>query len=441
LLALTNAAIALWAVDLISRHFVRGDKRIIVLLLLMLTPIYQLHAQRFNANALLLTLWPIATYCFLRSFETREIRWAVAAGGAAALTMLGKYYSAVLIGSFIFAAICHPQRRVYFGSSAPWISTLAGFAVLGPHLLWLANTGGMPLRYALAEHAGMAFSRALIEALAFLAGLALVMAFPAATWILSARDRLTRFSQDFRAMNPGLLLLFFVSVGTIVFPAIATVALRTDMPSIWALQGLFLFSILVVCGASYPIERFYSVNLTAIVIGMAAFAVVVAAPIHAVYRNSHPLHEDRNFYRPAATELTHLWHAQSDTPLPVVGGDDALAFGMAFYSPDHPRYEHRLVCQGSEALPLAFFSRGWATLCSGEDVECIGAMQRMAAPASRMVSSEFTLRSTLLGWPGASQRFAAFIVPPLAGATIAPPPATGAVEDLSAPDCRRIKPG
>src|SRR6266436_3690305 len=33
LMALTNAAIGLWAVDLISRRFVTGDKRIIVLLL------------------------------------------------------------------------------------------------------------------------------------------------------------------------------------------------------------------------------------------------------------------------------------------------------------------------------------------------------------------------------------------------------------------------
>jgi 4-amino-4-deoxy-L-arabinose transferase-like glycosyltransferase len=441
LLALTNAAIALWAVDLISRHFVRGDKRIIVLLLLMLTPIYQLHAQRFNANALLLPLWPIAIYCFLRSFETRRIGWAVAAGAAAALAMLGKYYSGVLIGSFVFAAICHPQRRVYFGSSAPWVSTLAGFAVLGPHLLWLANTGGMPLRYALAEHAGMAFNRALLEALAFVLGLALVLALPAATWALTARHRLKRFPQDFRAMNPGLLLLFFISVGTIVFPAVAAVALRTDMPSIWALQGLFLFSILIVCGASYSIERFYSVNLAVIAIGIAVVAAVVAAPIHAVYRNTHPLNEDRNFYRLAANELTRQWHAQSDTPLPAVGGGDALAFAMAFYSPDHPRYEHRLVCQGPEALPPAFFNRGWATLCSGEDAICISIMQRTAAPAARMVSSEFTLRSTLLGWPGASQRFVAVIVPPLAGATTAPPPASGAVEDLSIPDCRRVKPG
>src|ERR1700730_6256373 len=71
LLALTNAAIALWTVDLISRRFVQGDKRFIVLLMLMLMPIYQFHAQRFNANAVLLAAWPLATYCFLRSFETR----------------------------------------------------------------------------------------------------------------------------------------------------------------------------------------------------------------------------------------------------------------------------------------------------------------------------------------------------------------------------------
>src|SRR6202158_632410 len=116
LLALINSAIALWAVDLITRRFARGDKRIVVLLLLMLLPAYQFHAQRFNANVVLLTAWPIATYCFLRSFETREVGWAIAAGATAALAMLGKYYSVFLITSFLVAAICHPQRRVYFSS-------------------------------------------------------------------------------------------------------------------------------------------------------------------------------------------------------------------------------------------------------------------------------------------------------------------------------------
>jgi Dolichyl-phosphate-mannose-protein mannosyltransferase len=432
LMALTNAAIALWAVDLISRRFVRGDKRIVVLLLLMLLPTYQFHAQRFNANTVLLAAWPIATYCFLRSFETREIRWAAAAGATAALAMLGKYYSVFLIGSFVFAAICHPQRRAYFGSLAPWVSTVVGFAVLGPHLHWLAVTGAPPFAYALG-HTGKAIGPSLVEALLFILGVAMTLAIPTVTWVLIAGYRLKGLSQDFRAMNPGLLLLFLVSVGTIVFPAITSVVLGTDMPPIWGLQGLFLFVILIVCGASYPIERFYSVNLAVLVIVIAMIAVFVVAPLHALHRNTHPLNEGRNFYRMSAMELTRQWHEQSDNALAAVGGDDGLAFAVAFYSPDHPAYEERLVHPNAQRVPLqATINRGWAALCFDGDTACIASMEETAARAARFVRTEFAVQSTLLGQPGATQRFTALIVPPSMEGTITPSPAKGMDEDLSA---------
>ena len=440
LMALINSALALWAVDLITRRFATGDKRIVVLLLLMLMPVYQFHAQRFNANAVLLATWPIATYCFLRSFETLQIRWAVAAGASAALAMLGKYYSVFLIVSFFFAAISHPQRRAYFTSWAPWVSMAAGFAALVPHLHWLVVTDAPPFVYALARHTGKAFGPALIEAVLFILGVAMLLAIPALTWALIAKDRLKKFSQDFRALSPGLLLLFLVSAGTVVFPAITSVLLGADMPPIWALQGLFLFVILIVCGASYPIERFYSVNLAVLVIGIAVAAVVVAAPLHAYYRNFHPLHEGRNFYQQAAAELTQRWHEQSDAELPFVGGDEGLAFGTAFYSPDHPEFEQRLVLPQSEASPLqASFSQGWAALCYDGDTSCIASMERTAARADRFVRSEFEVQSTLLGQPGASQRFTALIVPPYDDEKVTPPPATGIAEEFSAVRRNRSK--
>jgi len=433
LMALTNSAIALWAVDLISRHFVRGDKRIIVLLLLMLLPAYQFHAQRFNANTVLLATWPIATYCFLRSFETRQVLWAVAAGATAGLAMLGKYYSVFLIGSFVFAAICHPQRRAYFGSLAPWVSTVVGFAALGSHLHWLATTGAMPFTYALSRHAGKALVPSLIEALLFILGIALVLALPAAAWVLIAGNRLKKLPQDFRAMNPGLLLLFFVSVGTIIFPVITSIGLGAYLPPIWALQGLFLFAILIVCSTSYPIERFHSVNLAVLVVLIAVMAVFVVAPIHALYRNTHPLNEGRNFYRLSAIELTRQWHQQSHNALPTVGGDDGLAFAMAFYSPDHPVYEERLVFPITEKLPLQTpLKQGWAALCFDEQTACIASMEKIAARASRFVRSEFVVQSTLLGQRGATQGFTAIIVPPSIEGTITPSPSTGIAEDFGA---------
>jgi 4-amino-4-deoxy-L-arabinose transferase-like glycosyltransferase len=422
LMALINAAIALWAVDLISRRFARGDKRLVVLLLLMLLPVYQFHAQRFNANSVLLATWPIATYCFLRSFETREIRWAIAAGAAGAMAMLGKYYSVFLIVSFAFAAICHPQRRDYWTSWAPWVSIAAGLSALVLHLHWLLVSGAPPLAYALARHTGKALGPSLIEAALFILGLALVLALPMATWALMAKERLKQVPLDFWAMNSGLLLLFLVGVGTIVFPVITSVAFGTHMPPIWGLQGLFLFVIVMVCGASYPIERFYSVNLAVLVIGIAVAAVVVAAPVHALYRNDHPLHEGRNFYSQAAQELTRRWHEQSVAPLAAVGGDESLAFGAAFYSPDHPVYEECLVLPHSEALPPdVAFRRGWAALCYDEDASCIASMERTAARAPRFVRSAFVLQSSLFGRPGATQRFTALMVPPYDDEKIAPP--------------------
>ena len=437
LMALINSAVALWAVDVISRRFVSGDKRMVVLLLLMLTSTYQLHAQRFNANAVLLAVWPIATYCFLRSFETRRAGWAIACGTTAALAMLGKYYSVFLLASFILGALAHPERRAYFGSPAPWISAAVGLAALGPHLYWLATTGATPFSYALATHAGKAVGPALMEGLIFLLGIAAMLALPAATWVLIAGSRLKKVPADFRTMNPGLWLLFLVSVGTIALPVITSVAVGSSMQPIWALQGLFLFPILVVCGAGYPIERFYSVNLLVVAIGIAVAAAFVVAPVHAVYRNIHPLHEGRNFYRQAAIELTRQWHQQTDVALPAVGGDEGLALAVAFYSPDHPMFDKRLVCPVSEAFPQARFDRGWAALCFEEDALCIDGMLRIAAPASRIVNSEVVLQSTLFGWPGATQSFWVTIVPPSADRS--PSPAGSTVDDILASRCARRK--
>src|SRR6516164_7122215 len=181
LMALTNSAIALWIVDLISRRFAQGDKRLIILLLLMLTPIYQFHAQRFNANSVLLATWPLATFCFLRAFETRAARWAVAAGLATALAMVGKYYSVFLVASFVLAALMHPARRTYFTSASPWLSVVVGLLALSPHLYCLATTGAPTFNYAM-THANADLATALRDVKSFALGLAAAMSAAAITW-------------------------------------------------------------------------------------------------------------------------------------------------------------------------------------------------------------------------------------------------------------------
>lgn len=412
LMAIANAALALWFVDLISRQFVTGHKRLLVLLLLMLTPAYQFHAQRFNANTVLLAAWPLAAFCFLRAFETRTALWAAAAGLAAALAMAGKYYSVFLVASFVLAAVFHPARRAYFTSASPWISAAAGLLALSPHLYWLATTGAPPFSYAL-EHAHVDFATASGEATRFVLGLAGAMSISAATWVMIAGNRLRLLPADFRAMNSGLRLLFYVAIGTIVLPVMTSLVLGTDLPSLWALQGVFLFAVLIVCGTSYPIERFYTVNATVLVAAIAIIAVMIAAPIHAIYRNAYGYEEGRNFYRPAAEELTRQWRALTGVPLATVSGDDALAFATAFYSPDHPHYARPFAYQHGWGLPRkTTLARGWAALCFHDQAECLEWMDRTASRAGDFTRREFTVQASLLGRRGVSRKLVALIVPP-----------------------------
>lgn len=427
LMAMANAGLALIFVDRIARQFVTGHKRILVLLLLMLTPVYQFHAQRFNANSVLLAVWPLATWCFLRAFETRAPLWAVAVGCTTALAMVGKYYSIFLVTSFAFAALAHPARRAYFTSASPWISVVVGLAALSPHIYWLATTGASTFTYALAHANGNAVG-SLGEIKNFLLGLAAAMSVSAVFWGLVAGSRLKQFSTDFAAMIPGLRLLFYVAIGTIALPVLTSLVMGTDLPSLWALQGLFLFAVLVVCGTSYPIERFHTVNLTVIVAGIALAAVLIAAPIHAVYRNNHGYEEGRNFYAQAASELTREWRELTGEPLSAVSGDDSLAFATAFYSPDHPHYARPFDYQYTWGLPRkTTLDRGWAALCfQGQDY-CNRWMEWVSSRAGHFVRREFTVQASLWGQPGLTRDGVVLMVPPRGK----PAPASAA-DDFSA---------
>lgn len=411
LLAMTNAAVALWSVDLVARRFMRGDKRAIVLLLLMLLPAYQFHAQRFNANTVLLAIWPFATYCFLRAFESRRIGWAMAAGAMTALAMLGKYYSIFLVTSFVLAAIAHPDRKAYFTSWSPWVSTLTGLVVLGPHLHWLVSTGAEPFDYAMVVHGGNSMLAGAWSAVKFLTGVAATLVLAAIAWVLIASKRLAEIPADLKAFDSGLWLLLLILIGTLVLPALTAIALGSDMPSLWALQGLFLIAIIVVGGARFPVRKFHTVNLAVVVFAMALIATAIAAPIHAHFRNAD--FQDRSFYKIAALEITQRWRDETGTPLAAISGDDRLAFATAFYSPDHPHFTRPVRLHYSRPVPpLAVLQRGWAAMCFTDDKGCTGWMDRVAGLVSDPVRSEFVARPSLWGTPGATARIAVLMVLP-----------------------------
>ena len=412
LLAMTNAAVGLWAVDLISRRFASGNKRIVILLLLMLLPTYHFHAQRFNANAVLVSLWPIAAYCFLRSFETRAALWALLAGLAAALAMLGKYYSIFLLGGFVVAAALHPGRRAYFLSLAPWLSAASGTAFLAPHIHWLATHNYAPFTYATSLHTGFGLLESVNEAGKFLLGNLYTIALPALAWTIMIRPHTRRCLADLAAIRDGRLLLLLIFLASTGLAAAVTIGLRTSMPALWNWQGLFLLIVPTVSAATFPIGRSRVYRLMTSV--AAIFAVIAAsAPLHAIYRNAYGYSERRNSYRGAAEELTQRWHGLTASPIFAVSGDDRLALAVTFYSGDHPLYGRLLPGEEGWKYPDAsILTRGWVALCFEDDAYCTHWMNEVEQLNGPMIRQEITVRSHLWIWPGTTARIIALMALP-----------------------------
>lgn len=413
LLAMTNAAIALWAVDLITRRFVSGDKRVMVLLLLMLLPAYQFHAQRFNANSVLLATWPLAIYGFLRSYETRSIRWAALSGAMAGFAMLGKYYSIFLVLSLCVAAVLHPQRRQYLQSAAPWVSVLAGLLVVVPHINWLVESDFLPFSYAMRLHGGLGSSGGASKALLFAGGVLAWLLVPIGVWMLLTRSRVGALLNDIGRVSGGLLLLLLVLFGTLAFPVLAAIVIGTSMPALWSLQGLFLAVVVVVCASRVADIREPAVKLTTAV-ALFSLVLVAVAPLHAYYRNTHPFKEGRNFYVTATDELLRRWRNETGVPLAVVSGNENLALAAAFYGEDHPVY-HKIESFGAglSSMPDWMSNDNWAALCFADDPLCVAWIEQVDKLDRRLVSFDFEVQSTYLGTPGVTARIrAVMLLPP-----------------------------
>lgn len=412
LLAMVNAAVAFFAIDLIASRYLDGDKRLVVLLLLLFTPLYQFHGQRFSTNQVLLSTWPIATYCFLRSFETRSLAWSAAAGAAAALAMLGKYYSILLVVAFVAAALMHPRRWDYLRSPAPWVAALAGLIVLAPHLHWFVTTGGKTLYYAHRVHGGASVGALIWSVVSSTVSAAGYVAILLAAYALIVRPDRRTLAATLWPPDPDRRMLVMLFALPLLLPIVVMPLAGVKFSALWTLPAWFLLPIILLSPAQAAVQRLDAVRLAFVVlcIGLAA---LLASPAVAWARFVEEQGKPRVHYAAASRELTRVWRDAVKQPLTLVASSTEFANAAAFYSPDHPRSwdlaEPQLTPWIAEEAPPR---NGWAAVCPvGEDL-CFRLVDRAAAKAAGVIRKEFDHAATFFGRRGPTMRFVFVLVPP-----------------------------
>jgi 4-amino-4-deoxy-L-arabinose transferase-like glycosyltransferase len=417
LLAMCNSAVALCATYLIARRYLDGDKRIVAVLLLLLTPFYQFHGQRFGANQALISTWPIATYCFLRAFDTfgistKGVMWALLAGMSAAFALLGKYYSIFLIAGFLAAVLIHPHGRSYLRSWSPWLSAAAGSAVLAPHALWLIAGGFAPFGYALALHGHASLAETLSADARYLAGsLAYVAVLLLVYWLATWPDRKAVRDILWPLDPDGRMLVALLAV-PLVLPALVAPFIGAVLTPLWTMPAWFLLPTVLLRPAAVILSRSAAVNVAATVL-VISIAVLAAAPVLAWRNLVAGTKEGRQFYALVAEEVDAQWHMMTRKPLTIVMGDPYLTLATTFYAADHPDSVPNFVPRSAPWVTRDRLDReGWVAICRANDRTCIGDGQRLAADRPGVTYVPFQAKAHFLGAQGKAGDFVLILVPP-----------------------------
>jgi 4-amino-4-deoxy-L-arabinose transferase-like glycosyltransferase len=412
LLGIVLAGVALAAAWHIAGHYLSPAKRAAGVALLTLVPFYNFHALKYNANLVMLPLWALTTWAFLRSYETRKIFPAALTGVAAAAAMLGKYWSVMLLGGLAIAALTDTRRWQYLRSAAPWITAAVGFAALAPHLLWLYDNAST-FAYALESHPGT-FGTALRSGLSYVGGAVTYAALPLIITAFVTRPTRAALADAFWPPQPERRFVAVAFVAPLLLPIIAAVATRSLAVSLWSIGSMTLLPVVLLSSPYADIHRAALRRILGIAVAVPLIALI-ASPVVAVVAHRTGAEKHAAYYRLVANAVEQAWGQTTDKPLGVFASYDNLMLGASFYFTTPPK---TLEIARPSATPWTteddVARRGIAIACPIEHALCMNALEaRAAAAGPRAKRTTVDLRRPHFGIAGKPERFAIVVVPPM----------------------------
>ncbi len=404
LLAVLTATLALWIAWQLFADYLQPSKRVVGLCLLTFIPFFNFHALKFNVNTVLMPLWALTTFWFLRSYRTRSAAYAALAGASAALCMMTKYWSLALLAALAVAAISDERRSSYLRSSAPWITVLVGMAVISPHIGWLEKHNFSSVDYAMSVHGGHSITEATVDALRYCIDAIAYASVPVTIVLLAARPRTGALLDIVWPADPTRRFVAVVFWTTLLMPIVPALLWGIDIDAIWTMSAWTLLPVLLLSSHSVRLSRLSVRRIVGIAV-LLPFAILLAAPVAALIAFTRGLPPQLTQTRMLAERVEAAWRTGTSEPLKYVGGNADLAYGVVAYAQGRPQ-----ALPGLPALPRARLrSSGLALVCEAADDRCT-IQSNQIDPASRKI--QFELERNFLGIAGRPQRYILMLVPP-----------------------------
>jgi len=409
-LAILLPTVALWITWRLAARYLPPDKRIVGMALLTFVPFYNFHAIKFNANTVLTPFWALATWSFLRSFETRRVGWATFAGIAAAAAMLAKYWSLTLLAGLGVAALSDPRRSAYFSSPAPYVTLALGTVLLTPNIHWLTTHAFMPFSYAMEAHSGTT-ALALYSALIFI-GNSLAYAVAAIVFgVLAVRPSGAAIRDTLWPADVERRTQVIAFAAPFLLAALIAVLLTVAIESIWVTPAMTLLPIVLLSSPLVAVSRLAAVRLLALATVFPLFMLAVS-PLVALGLVLRGVPNHGSDYRAVAQAVERVWRVHTDIPLRIIGGNDFVN-GIVFYFKDQPS---TLDIGNPKLTPWVSVDRigreGAAIVCPETDAFCVRALRGYAAYYQVVVDENAVVSRRYFGFDSPPERYEILVIAP-----------------------------
>jgi len=411
LLSALNTALAFAGTWSLIGLFDRSPRRLASVLFLGLMPLYTFLAIKFNANSILLAVWPWLGWAMVRAVRSQKALDGALLGALAALALLGKYYSGVFLLALFLASFRVEGWRRFYASPGLLAAGALFLALLAPHVLWLLSHAWQPIAY-IDDFAAKSAVDLLVKLASFVIAQlayhapALGAAAAAVTADRGALGYFWRTDGSVRERDALLIL------GTVPFLAtlLAALATGTALSAVWGIPLWFLSGFLVLSAPRAAHSKLRASILVAIVV--VGYAVcLLASPLVRVltFKAGWVVAVDPR--REVSRMVERLWRETTTAPLRLVGGSRNLAPSMAFYAATRP----------SVFTPLDFAFAPWVTreridregiavVCYAADTPCLEADQRLFAGRGTLYL--VSAAKTTWGMQGLQKEAVVRIVPP-----------------------------
>lgn len=365
----------------IARRVAGPRRALFIVLVMMLYPLFHSKGERFNNYQVLLALLPLLTLTFLIAYQKRNALWGALLGLAAAACTLTIYSGLVGVAAIGLAALIHPDRVRFLRSPTPWVAAVVYLVALTPHIIWLVKWNYPTLQWAssLAAEPG-----SLLHTLEYLGHHFALLAIPVvagAALLWPWRRAIDAFARR----EPGAFLVLVISTVLVFTPPAAALVMGSYLRLDWGNPLFFLVPLTLLVLVPLKVTRRAAAR-AGIVATAFTLTLLIAAPIYPwVNYRLRPIGGAHAPYHEIAEELTKVWRARFNTPLPIVVGGYEMAAYVVFYSPDHPK----MYADFDPALsswidyPDELKRKGWIGACLPYAPDCLAKLDALNPSAEK----------------------------------------------------------